>query len=199
MPDEERADQTGYEDRGLGEDREESHNVVLPAGVQIVASLNEQISTETAEVGTPFTAKVNRPVTHLGVVAIPSGWTLRGVVTQSDPAARIGGTAKLTLGFEEIVTSRGEIYALDAYELRMEGESTAEGDIEKVLGGTVGGAIIGGILGGKEGATKGAAGGAVAGGIFAVLTRGNDIVLPAGTDVAITLETDVTLPLMAAR
>ncbi|MCA9728330.1 MAG: hypothetical protein R3E12_02310 [Candidatus Eisenbacteria bacterium] len=186
---------TVYENRGNDGDG----TVVVPSGVEIVTRLNQQISTESARTGMPFTAKVEQPVTQYGVVAIPAGWTVRGAVTESEPAARVGGTAKLSLRIDEIVTSKGEIYALDARELRMQGESTAQGDVEKVLGGTVGGLVIGGILGGEEGAKKGAAGGAVAGGVYAVLTRGNDIVLPAGTDMAFILDDDVTLPYLAMR
>jgi outer membrane lipoprotein SlyB len=105
----------------------------------------------------------------------------------------------MTLRFDEIVSAGGEIYPVDAHDLRMEGESTAEGDVQKLLGGTLGGLVIGGILGGGDGAKKGAAGGAVAGGIYAVMTRGNDIVLPAGTEVAFVLDGDLTLPHLAAR
>jgi hypothetical protein len=184
----------GYESGGA-----RNSDVVLPSGVQVVTRLNEQISTETTDTGAPFSARVSRPVWHDGVVAIPVDWTVRGSVTRSDPAARVGGTSRLSLRIDEVVTPRGEIFALDAHELRLEGTSTAEGDAEKVLGGALGGIVIGGLLGGAEGAKKGAAGGAVAGGIYAVMTRGNDIVLAAGTEVAFILEDELALPTLATR
>ena len=76
----------------------------------------------------------------------------------------------------------------------MEGKSTTSGDVQKVLGGAVGGAIVGGILGGKEGAVKGGATGGAAGAVWAVATRGNDIVLDAGSAVQVTLSREVRVP-----
>lgn len=163
----------------------------VPAGTEIVVSLDQSLSTETATAGQPFSGRTTEPVEVDGATAIPAGSTVHGEVIVAKRAPNVGGRAKLTLSFGAVELPNGKRYPVSAETLYLEGESTTKGDVEKVVGGALGGAIIGGILGGKSGAVKGAAAGTAVGGVVAVATKGNDIVLDPGTKVGMTLEEDV--------
>lgn len=170
-------------------------DVTVPSGTEITVSLREKVSTESGKPGQTFTAATTAPVQIEGLQPVPAGSIVSGEVTQAEQAGRAGGKAKLTLVFKKLELPDGKSYALSAQPLKLEGEGTAKGDIEKVVGGAVGGGIIGGLLGGKKGAGKGAAAGTVAGGILAVATRGNDIVLDVGKEAKVTLDAPILIPM----
>jgi hypothetical protein len=161
--------------------------VSLEKGTSIVATLDEKVSTESDQAGQSFTATLAEPVAQRGLTVLPSGSRVRGDVTFSKKAPRVGGKAQMTLEFKEVTLPDGKSYPLHAEPLALVGEGTGKGDVGKVVGGAVGGAIIGGILGGKGGAVKGGAAGSAAGAAWAVATRGNDIVLDPGSKVSVTL------------
>jgi hypothetical protein len=169
--------------------------MTLVPGYEFQVALDETVSTETHAAGRAFQARLLKPAVLKTVgPVIPAGSSVRGEVTYSKRAARAGGKAQLTLEFRELTTPDGKAYPLLAKPLVLEGESTASGDVQKVLGGAVGGAIIGGILGGKEGAVKGGAAGAAGGAAWAVGTRGNDIVIDPGQVLQLTLERELRVP-----
>jgi hypothetical protein len=172
--------------------------VVLEAGDAMTVVLQQALSTEATPVGAKFDAVTEGPILEDGVVAIPAGSTIRGSVAAAERASALGGKARMQLRFESLSTPDGRQLAITAQPLTLEGKSTARGDVEKVVGGAVGGGMLGGILGGKEGAAKGAAAGTVAGGIWAVATRGNDIVLPTGTKMIVTLTGSLPVTLALA-
>ena len=151
--------------------------VTVPAGTPLHICLQNTLSTENEIAGQAFDATTKGNVQIDGANAIPEGSTVKGNVTLAKRAPKVGGKAQMVLEVNQLTTPDGKNYRLFAEPLTLEGESTTTGDVEKVVGGTVGGAIIGGILGGKKGAIKGAAGGAAVGGVWAVATRGKDIVL----------------------
>lgn len=156
-------------------------------GTDVAVALQGELSTETKKAGDTFTATTKAPVLVDGTEVIPAGSVVGGEVVYAERASRIGGKAKLTLRFDKITIPGDRTHPIEADPLQLEGESTTSGDIQKIVGGAVGGGIIGGVLGGKKGAGKGAAAGAAAGGIWAVATRGNDIVLDSGTEMNITI------------
>ena len=162
--------------------------VKLPEGYAFQVVLDEKVSTATHHAGTPFQASLVQPAVFSAVgPVIPVGSKIRGEITLSKPAERVGGKADLTMEYRELVTPDGKTYPLYTEPLILEGKGTAKGDIEKTVGGAVGGAIIGGILGGKKGALEGGAAGGAAGAIWAVGTRGNDIVIEPGQVLQVTL------------
>lgn len=162
-------------------------------GTEVVAILQGEVGTDTKKAGDRFTAVTKEAVLVDGTEVIPAGSTVGGEVVFAEKAARVGGKAKLTLRFDKITIPGDRTHPIEADPLRLEGESTTSGDIQKVIGGAVGGGIIGGVLGGKKGAGKGAAAGAAAGGIWAVATRGNDIVLESGTEMNVTINSTLTV------
>lgn len=173
-----------------------NRDVTVPSGTEIPVTLREKVSTEGGKPGQSFTAATKQPVLVEGLEPIPAGSVVSGVVSVAERAGRVGGKAKLTIIFKKVDLPDGKSFAISAEPLHFEGEGTAKGDVEKVVGGAVGGGILGGVLGGKKGAGKGAAAGTIAGGILAVATRGNDIVLEPGQAVAVRLDAPVTIPMM---
>ncbi len=163
-------------------------------GVGLTAHLDSELSTETHKAGHKFTATMREPLMMKTGQALPAGCVLEGEVVLSKPAARVGGKAEMTLEFGQLTTPDGRSYRIFTEPLVLEGESTARGDVEKVVGSAVGGAVIGGVLGGRDGAVKGGAAGGAAGGAWAVATRGNDIVLEAGQGIEATLARDLRVP-----
>lgn len=170
--------------------------VTVPSGTELTVVLREKVSTESGKPGQTFTAATTAPVEIDGLQPVPAGAIVSGEVTQAEQAGRVGGKAKLTLVFRRLELPDGKTYAISAPPLMLEGEGTAKGDIEKVVGGAVGGGILGGVLGGKKGAGKGAAAGTVAGGILAVATRGNDIVLDVGKEAKVVLDAPLIVAVM---
>lgn len=169
--------------------------VTLVPGYEFQVVLDQAVSTETHQAGQAFGAKLVKPaVLKTAGAVIPAGSAVRGEVTLSHRAGRVGGKAELTLEFRELKTPDGQTYPLFAQPLALQGESTASGDVQKVVGTTVGGAIVGGILGGKDGAVKGGAAGAAGGAAWAVATRGNDIAIDPGQVIQVTLQRELRVP-----
>jgi hypothetical protein len=170
----------------------------VPAGTELVTTLDQRLSTDDVKAGQTFTGRTTNAIVVDGKTMIPAGSTVRGEVVVSSRAPNVGGKARMTLAFHDVVLPSGKTYALNAQSVALEGESTTGGDVEKIVGGAIGGAVIGGILGGKSGAAKGAAGGAAVGTVIAVATKGNDIVLEPGTKLGVLLRTDIGIPVTSS-
>ena len=168
--------------------------VTIPVGSKITVALAEKVSTATDKPGTTFKSSTLDPVMVNGITVVPAGASVGGEVTFAKRASRIGGKAQMTVEFKDLTLPEGKTYPLAAKPLTMEGKGTGAVDLEKVAGGAVGGAILGGILGGKKGALEGAAAGGIGGGVWAVATRGNDIVLDPNQKIEVTLTRDLKIP-----
>lgn len=167
--------------------------VTIPAGTALHVCLQQELSTERDAAGQAFDATTKGDVVIEGAKVIPEGSTVKGQVTLSKRAPKVGGKAELALEVKQLITPDGKTHRLFAEPLQLEGESATSSDVQKVVGGTVGGAIIGGLLGGKKGAVKGAAGGAAVGGVWAVATRGNDIVLAPNQEMEFHLAREISV------
>jgi len=162
---------------------------VIPAGQELDVRLGTTLSSKTAKVEQRFEATTVADVTQNGMVLLPAGSIVRGVVSGVDPAGRLDRAGSLTLSFDEI-TVRGRSYQMRA----MATNVFESGGIREEKGtagiGAGAGAILGGVLGGLKGAILGAvigAGGAIA------ATEGKDIELPAGSIIRIRLDSPVTI------
>jgi hypothetical protein len=162
---------------------------VIPAGQEIDVRLQSTLSSETATAEQRFEATTAVDVTQNGVVLIPAGSVVRGIVSSVKPAGRVDRVGSLTLSFDQI-TVRGRA-------LPMRGMATQvfeSGGIREEVGTAGAGAGVGGVLGGLIGGVKGAVLGAVigAGGAIAA-TDGKDVSLPAGSVIRIRLDSPVTV------
>jgi hypothetical protein len=161
----------------------------IPTGQELDVRLQNSLSSESATVEQRFEATTAVDLLQDGRVLVPSGSTVRGVVSDVKKAGRIDRSGSLTLSFDQIV--------VNGRETPIRGTATQvfkSGGIREEKGtagvGAGAGAIIGGVLGGVKGAILGAvigAGGAIA------ATDGKDIELPAGAIVRIRLDSAVNV------
>jgi len=76
--------------------------ITLPAGTALPLELTTAVSTETASVEMPVTARLRRAVTVDGVTVLPAGATVNGEVSDVDRPGRVQGRARLGLRFTSV-------------------------------------------------------------------------------------------------
>jgi hypothetical protein len=172
----------------------EYREVTIAAGTALPLEMTSTISSESAAVEAPVSAKLRNAISVDGETAIPAGTVLRGTVTDVERSGRVSGRAHLSFAFNE-ANIRGDREDLKTNPLTFEAEATKGEDATKVGAGAVGGAILGGILGGKKGAAKGAIVGGAAGTGVVLATKGKEVSVNEGTDVTATLAQPLTLRL----
>ncbi len=167
---------------------------VVPDGTQLVAVLNNDLSTENIREGERFTMTVRSPTQY-------DGTTIEGYVAAVNRGGRVTGRSEMTMDFDTIRLRDGRTYRFVGI---LENVRTLNGDVVRVdnegavrdsdqtnktitrtaIGSAVG-AIIGAIAGGGKGAAIGAAIGAGAGAGSVYAQGRNDLELNAGTEVTI--------------
>jgi hypothetical protein len=166
--------------------------VTIPAGTALPLELTTAVSTETASVEMPVTARLRRAVTVDGATVLPAGATVNGEVIEVDRPGRVQGRARLGLRFTSVIVD-GRREDLRSNPVMFEGETTKGEDATKIGAGAGIGAIVGGIVGGGDGAAKGAAIGGAAGTGAVLATRGRDVALQPGADITATLASPVEI------
>jgi hypothetical protein len=171
-------------ERSFGDKGEARKDVRLSSGTEISVQLSERLSSKTARLEDLVTASVFRPVRAEGVLALPAGTRVRGVVVDVEPAQRPSKGGRLEILFDRI--------DLDGERLDFRGRVTSidqGSDTGKTAGKAGLGAVIGGVLGTILGGGKGAIVGVIVGGTGAVVgTKGDEVELPAGTVLTVRLE-----------
>lgn len=168
--------------------------VTLPEGTLIEVRTAEEVDTKHATDGTPVQFTVIRDVTLGGVLAIPRGATLHGVVTDVKKAGSgsLGGSSELALTLNSLDLG-GQNYPLTANAFKVKGPNKAGRTVGSAFGGALLGAVIGGIAGRGEGAAIGAGAGAVAGTAASAATPGPNVWIPAEALVTFHLSAPLTV------
>jgi type IV secretory pathway VirB10-like protein len=163
--------------------------VTVPAGTSFEVEFTKGLASNASSVGETFRARTVADVRLDGAVAIPAGSEVLGVVTDAVGARRIGGQAKLTVKFTDLVLPSGSTVPLRASFVE-EGKSRAGRDAATIGGSTAGGALLGRILSGSgaRGTIIGALVGAAVGTAIAAKTAGEEVVIPEGSVVALKLD-----------
>jgi hypothetical protein len=164
----------------------------LPAGTSLPLELTTAVSSETAQIEQPVSARLRQSVMVDGVTVLPAGAVVNGEVVDVDRPGRVQGRARLGLRFTS-VTIDGRREELRTNPVMFEGEQSKGEDATKIGAGAGIGAVIGGIFGGGDGAAKGAAVGGAAGTGVVLSTRGKEVRLGPGADVSIRLAAPLTL------
>ena len=160
--------------------------VSAPVGTELSLELTTALTTETAQIESPVTARLRRPVSVDGLTVFPAGTVFHGNVTEVERAGRVRGRSHLAFRFSEVAIDE-QRDPISTGNVSFEGEATKSEDATKLGAGAGIGAVIGGIVGGGSGAAKGAAIGGAAGAGAVLATRGRDVVLPVGSEVTTTL------------
>lgn len=172
-----------------------SGSFVIPNGTQVVAVLNNNLSTQSVRDNDRFTMTVRSPSQYEGA-------SIEGYVSNVDRSGRISGRAEMTLNFDTIRlrngstyrfagildsvrTPEGEVVRIDNEGAVRDEESQTNRTVTRTAIGTAVGAIIGAIAGGGKGAAIGAVIGAGAGAGSVYVQGRNDLDLPAGTEVTV--------------
>ncbi len=169
---------------------------IVANGVQLVAVLNDNLSTKEARDNDRFTMTVRSPSQY-------DGATIEGYVTGVSRSGRVSGRSEMTLNFETIRLRNGRSYKFAGFvdtvrtpggeTVRVnnegnvqENESRTSTTVKRAAIGTAIGAIIGAIAGGGKGAAIGAAVGAGAGAGSVYVQGKDDLELMSGSEVTIT-------------
>jgi type IV secretory pathway VirB10-like protein len=166
--------------------RPQSREVTVPAGTALPLELTTAISSATATVEMPVSARLRQAVVINGNTVIPAGSILQGEVFEVERAGRVKGRSRLAIRFNQ-VRMDGVTEDLRSNPVIFEGEATKGEDATKVGVGAGIGAAIGGVVGGGSGAAKGAAIGGAAGAGTVLATRGREVELASGTNIEATL------------
>lgn len=164
--------------------------VTIPAGTALPLELTTAVSSATAQVESPVSARLRRAVMVDGETVLPAGAVVNGEVSDVERAGRVKGRSRLALRFTSVVID-GRRESLRTNPVAFEGEATKSEDATKIGAGAGIGAAIGGILGGGSGAAKGAVIGGAAGTGAVIATRGKEVELGAGAEVTPTLASPV--------
>jgi hypothetical protein len=160
----------------------------------MVVRTGEEVDTKHATDGTPVQFTVIRDVTLGGVLAIPRGATLHGVVTEVKKvgSGSLGGSSELALTLNSLDLG-GQNYPLTSDQFKVKGPNKAGRTVSSAFGGALLGAVIGGIAGRGEGAAIGAGAGAAAGTAASAATPGPNVWIPAEALVTFHLKAPVTV------
>jgi hypothetical protein len=166
--------------------------VTVPQGTLVQLRTSEALESKHAKDGTPVEFTVIRDVAVGGVLAIPRGATIHGVVTESKNAGTLAGSAELALQLTSLDLG-GQTYPITSDQFKVKGPNKGERTAGSAIGGAILGAIIGGAVGRGEGAAIGAGAGAAAGTATSAASSGPRAWIPAEALVTFHLAGPVTV------
>lgn len=172
---------------------------IVPNGTNLVAILQDTLSTKDARDGDRMTLAVRSPSQY-------SGATIDGHLERVARAGEVSGRAAMSFAFDRIRLRNGRLYAFDGEiesvrtadddsvrvdnegRVQDEGSQTAR-TVERAGIGAAIGAVIGAVTGGGKGAAIGAAVGAGAGAGSVFIQGRDDLELKAGAEFRIRAHT----------
>src|SRR5688500_14395934 len=164
--------------------------VTAPVGTVLPLELTTAVSSATAQVETPVSARLRRAVIVDGTTALPAGSVVHGEVSEVDRAGRVQGRSRLALRFTSgVIDGRRE--SLRTNPVSFAGEASKAADATKIGAGAGIGAASGGILGGGSGAAQGAVCGGAGGTGTVLATRDKEVELASGAELNPTLASPV--------
>lgn len=169
-------------DQGTG--RTTTGSTAIPAGQEIDVRLQNELSSETAQVEQRFEATTVADLYRGDQVLIPAGSTIRGVVSSVNKATRTERKGSLTVAFDQI-TIHGRSYPMRGTVTQALESEGIKGEVGKIGAGAGIGAIIGGIIGGAKGALLGVL---IGGGGTIAATEGKDVTLPPDTILRVRMD-----------
>jgi len=164
--------------------------VTVPDGTQLSIRVNDNISSETAQVGDTFSGVLDSPIQVDGRIAVPAHSDVRGRVVDVASAGKFKGRSVLSLELTEL-SYNGHAYQINTSRWSRQGSSRGKNTAAKVGGGAALGAIIGAIAGGGKGAAIGGAVGAGAGTGVQAVTKGQQVEVKPETLLTFELQSPV--------
>ncbi len=168
--------------------------VTVPQGTLIQVRTSEPVNSKRAKDGEPVQFTVIQDVTFGGVLAIPRGATVHGVIAEvkhSDKGS-LTGSNELALQLTSL-DLMGQSYPLESDLFKVKGPGKGARSAENTIGGALVGALIGGAIGRGTGAAVGAVAGGGAGAAASAASSGPGVWIPAEALVSFHLATPVTV------
>lgn len=168
--------------------------ITIPQGTLIQVRTNQAVDNKHAQGGEPVQFTVIQDVTMNGVLAIPRGAVVNGVIAEVKRPEKGSLTGSNELGLQ--LTSldlMGQSYPLQSDLFRVKGPGKGGRSAGNVIGGALIGAIIGGAVGGGTGAAVGAVAGGGTGAAVSGATSGPGVWIPAEALVSFHLATPITV------
>jgi hypothetical protein len=172
--------------------KEPTGPVTVAQGTLLQLRTSESLDNKRAKDGTPVQFTVIRDVAVNGVLAIPKGATVHGVVTESKKAGDLGGSPELALKLTSLDLG-GHSYDLDSDQFKVKGPNKAGQTVGSAVGGGILGTIIGCAVGRGVGCAVGAGAGVAAGTAASAASPGPRAWIPAEALVTFHLNTPVTV------
>jgi hypothetical protein len=166
--------------------------VTVPQGTLMQMRTAESLNSKRAKEGEPVQFTVIRDVAVGGVLAIPRGATVHGVVTEVKKAGELGGSPVLALKLTSLDLG-GQSYALDSDQFKVKGPNKAGQTVGNALGAGMVGTIIGCAVGRGAGCAIGAGAGLAAGTAASAASPGPGVWIPAEALVVFHLNTPLTV------
>jgi hypothetical protein len=174
--------------------------VTIPQGTLLQLRTSEAVGTKRAKDGEPVQFTVIQDVAFGGVLAIPRGATVHGVVSEVKKvgSGELAGSSSLALTLTSLDLG-GQNYPLETDAFKVKGPNKAGQTVGNGIGGAIVGAIIGGAIGRGEGAAIGAGAGAAAGVGASAASSGPNVWIPAEALVSFHLKTPLTVNPVGAQ
>ena len=174
--------------------------VTIPPGTSIQVRTNGPVDSKRARGGEPIEFTVIQDVAFGGVLAIPRGATVRGVIAEvkRPESGSLTGSSELALELTSLELM-GQSYPLQSDMFKVKGPGKGGRSAGNVVGGALIGAIIGGAIGHGEGAAIGAVAGGGAGAVASAASSGPGVWIPAEALVSFHLALPVTVQPVTAQ
>ena len=168
--------------------------VTIPQGTLVQVRTNEPVASKRATDGTPVQFTVISDVTMGGVLAIPRGATVHGVVTEVKNVGRgdLGGSSALALTLTSLDLG-GQNYPLTTDQFKVKGPNKAGQTAGSAVTGGIIGTIIGCAAGRGVGCAIGAGAGVAAGTAASAASSGPGVWIPAEALVSFHLAAPLTV------
>jgi len=166
--------------------------VTISEGTLLQLRTNEPVASKRAKNGTPVEFTLIHDVGIGGLLAIPRGATVHGVVTEVKQAGQFAGRPELALALTSLDLG-GQSYPLQTDQFKVKGPGKGEQTANNVVGGAVMGTIIGCIAGRGVGCAIGAGAGAAAGTAVSAASSGPGVWIPSEARVDFHLAAPVTV------
>lgn len=166
--------------------------VTVPEGTLLQLRTSEPVASKKAKAGEPVQFTVISDVTFGGVLAIPRGATVHGVVTEAKKAGELAGNATLGITLTSLDLA-GQSYPLTTDEFRVKGPNKAGETVGNALGAGLVGTIIGCAVGRGTGCAVGAGAGLAAGTAASAASSGPGVWIPAEALVSFHLKASLTV------
>lgn len=166
--------------------------VTLAQGTLLRLRTSEFVDSKHAKDGTAVQFTVIQDVASNGVLAIPRGATVHGVVTETKNSGALAGSSVLALKLTSLDLG-GQNYPLETDQFKVKSPNKAGRTAGNIFGGALLGAIIGGAVDRGPGAAIGAAAGAGAGTAASAASPGPQAWIPAEALVDFHLSAPLTV------